>query len=494
MRLKKLFKKIPVIKIRGSRDVEISGVCSNSKFVSPGNLFIARRGETFDATKYIPDAIAAGCVACVTDMFDPTIDIPQVICDDVTPLEAKIASTYYQNPSDELYMVAFTGTNGKTTSSYLAKHLLDRFHGPSGLMGTIEYIIGRHRYRPTHTTPDVCSNQKLLREMTLQACSSAVMEVTSHALVQGRVDEIDFDVAVFTNLSQDHLDYHKTMENYAKAKNILFRRLTESHPRKKGKRCAFVNGDASWLDQILEQCQVPILRYGLKCEYDLYASNIEMSANGSRFTMHWQGKEAKVFTPLVGRFNIYNTLAACAPSLVQGANLKKVAKEVGTFEGVPGRLERIPNELGIEVYVDYAHTDEALKEVLAALKELKRERIITIFGCGGDRDREKRSLMGSAVQRGSDFAIITQDNSRSEDPDQIISEVIRGFSDPNSFIVEKDRNLAIEKGIKMAREGDLVLIAGKGHETSQVFATTSIELDDRKVAKKVCHSLEGALL
>lgn len=489
MRLKKLFKKIPVIKIRGTRDLEITGVCSNSRFVSPGNLFIARRGISSDGAKYIPQAISAGCVACVTDMYDPTLPIPQVICENVAALEALIASTYYQSPSHELYMVGFTGTNGKTTSSYLTKHLLDRFIGPSGLMGTIEYIIGRHRYRPTHTTPDVCSNHKLLREMILQGCASAVMEVTSHALTQGRVDEIDYDVAIFTNLSQDHLDYHHTMEEYAKAKNILFKRLTKKNNRKKYKRAAFVNGQSPWSDAIAKDCQVQVLKYGLEATDDLYASDIEMSPKGSRFQIHWRGETALCVTPLVGKFNIYNTLAACSACLIQNIPLKDVVEQVATFEAVPGRLEPVPNGLGIDVYVDYAHTDDALRQVLSALRELKKGRIITIFGCGGDRDQEKRPLMGRVVQEGADFAIVTQDNSRSEEPDAILSQIIKGFTNPNCYIVEKDRSLAIEKGIGMAKKGDVVLIAGKGHETSQVFSTHTMEFDDRKIARSVCEKL-----
>jgi UDP-N-acetylmuramoyl-L-alanyl-D-glutamate--2,6-diaminopimelate ligase len=209
MQLKKLFKKIPIVKINGSRDVTITGVSSNSKFASPGNLFIARKGISSDGHKYLGEAIAAGCVACVTDLADPTLSIPQVIVPDVNSLEGLIAATYYQRPSDSLYSVGITGTNGKTTTSFIVKHLLDAFLGPSGLMGTIEYIIGRYRYSTTHTTADVSTNHKLLREMILQGCTSCVMEVTSHAIDQGRIDEIDYDVCIFTNLTQDHLDYHK---------------------------------------------------------------------------------------------------------------------------------------------------------------------------------------------------------------------------------------------------------------------------------------------
>jgi UDP-N-acetylmuramoyl-L-alanyl-D-glutamate--2,6-diaminopimelate ligase len=315
------------------------------------------------------------------------------------------------------------------------------------------------------------------------------MEVTSHALIQGRVDEIDYDVAIFTNLTQDHLDYHITMEEYANAKQTLFNRLTKKHGRKRFKRAAFVNGQSPWSKMMVEKCSTPVYTYGLDQKDDLYATDIEMTPKGSRFTMHFKGEKAVCHTPLVGRFNIYNTLAASSACLIQDIPIKEVAKQVGTFKGVPGRLEPIPNKLGIEIYVDYAHTDDALRQVLKALRELKQGRIITIFGCGGDRDHNKRPLMGRVVQEEADFAIITQDNSRSEEPDAILGQIIKGFTDPNCYIVEKERTQAIEKGISMAKKGDVVLIAGKGHEVSQMFSTYSMEFDDRKIARSICEKL-----
>lgn len=491
MQLKKLFKKIPLIKINGSREVEITGVSSNSKFVSPGNLFIARKGRSEDGHKYLPEAISAGCSACVTDLFDPTLPIPQVVVEDVNGLEGLVAATYYQRPSDTLYSVGITGTNGKTTTSFMIKHLLDSFMGPSGLMGTIEYIIGRYRYSTTHTTADVSTNHKLLREMILQGCTSCVMEVTSHAIDQGRINEIDYDVCIFTNLTQDHLDYHETMEAYGEVKNRLFRRMTPKHKTKKFARYALVNGESPWCEKMVEGSLVPVLTYGIDGNYDINATQVELGSGGSKFKVTYKGQVSSCFTPLVGRFNVLNTLAGIGAVVPQGFALEDVCERMKSFKGVRGRLEMVQNDLGIAIYVDYAHTDDALRCVLTALREFKKGRIITVFGCGGNRDQKKRPLMAKVVEELSDFAVITVDNARSEDPMQICRDIMSGFKCLEKFIVELDRAEAIEKAIKMAKPGDIVLIAGKGHETKQIFADRSIEFDDHKTAEKICVSLKS---
>ncbi len=480
MKLKKLFKKIAYEKIVGSRDVEITGVSSNSKLVSPGNIFIAKKGSTDDGHRYITQAIAGGAVAVLTDLFDPTLSVPQVVVKNILEIEGLIADTCYESPSSQLFVVGITGTNGKTTTSYLVKHLLDGTFGPSGLLGTIEYLIGRHRYQATHTTPDVATNHKLLREMVLQGCKAGVMEVTSHALDQGRVKEIDYDVVVYTNLTQDHLDYHESMETYAAAKSALFRQ------KKNKKTVAVINADCPWAEKITGQSPFPKITYGISNQADLMAENLRFSSTGTEFTLVYKGAKREVLIPLVGRHNVYNTLAAIGVLLAKNIDLDAIVDRVGTFPGVRGRLEPIENSLGIQIYVDFAHTEDALRNVLKSLRELTQGKIFTVFGCGGNRDVKKRPLMAEAVEEGSDMAIVTLDNSRSEEPEAILSDILKGFKSPDHYIVELDRAEAIEKAVNYAKPGDTVLIAGKGHETSQVFATMTIPFDDRKIAFEAC--------
>lgn len=486
MKLKKIFKNIPIERIYGAKEVEISGVCSNSKLVSPGNLFIAKRGDKEDGHKYIPQAISSGCVAVVTDLYDPTLPIPQVVLDNINQAEGHIAASYYEFPTNDLFMVGITGTNGKTTISYMIKHLLDKLLGPSGLLGTIEYLIGRHRYQATHTTADASSNQKLLREMILQGCRSSVMEVSSHALHQNRIACIDFDVAIFTNLTPEHLDYHKTMEEYALQKSKLFQQLSPTNTKKNYKRAAIVNYDSPWKEVMTKECQVPIITYGLTPGADLVAEEVRLSPSGSLCILSWKGEKRRCQIPTVGRFNVYNALAAIATLLSQGFSLDRVLEALKGFRRVPGRLEPVPNKLGLSILIDYAHTEDALRSVLMTLSELKKKRIITVFGCGGNRDVTKRPMMAKAVEAFSDFCIITQDNSRDEAPEEIVCDIMRGFSSPDHFIIELDREQAIKKAIEMAEPGDILLIAGKGHERQQIFKDKTVAFDDKKIAEELC--------
>lgn len=489
MKLKKLFTGIEGATFKGSKEIEISGVSANSKLVSPGNLFIAKKGKVDDGAKYIGEAIAAGASAVLTDIFDPSCKTAvQVIHPEVASIEGEVAANYYRYPSEELLMVGITGTNGKTTTSFLVKHLLEKLSGPTGLIGTIEYVIGAQRYQATRTTPDVISNHKMLREMCAQNCKAAVMEVTSHALDQGRVKNIDFDFAIFTNLTLDHLDYHHTMNAYCSSKSLLFQNLGVQPTPKRKKQPAFalVNADSPWSSRILEQCRAKVFTYGMESPADLRASSIDFSSKGSVFTLTWQGKTARCHLPLAGRFNVYNGMAAALVGLLLGASLEKVAEAMAHFSPVPGRLEPVENKLGIKVYVDFAHSDDALLNVLECLSEIKSGRIITVFGCGGDRDASKRPKMAEVAEKYSDVVIVTSDNPRTEDPAKIAAEVVRGFHSPGSHVVELDRKEAIGKAINIASEGDIVLIAGKGHEPYQIFAHKTIEFDDRKIAAEQC--------
>ena len=496
MKIKKLFKDIIVKAIKGSKDVEITGLCSNSKLVAPGNLFIAKKGLTTDGNKYIPDAISAGAVAILTDIYDPSLkNIVQIIHPDVSTIEGAIAAQYYESPSDHLFIVGVTGTNGKTTTAFLIKHLFDKLKEPCGLMGTIEYIVGEHHYQATHTTPDVITNQKMLREMVNHGCTTAVMEVTSHALDQRRVSNVEYDVGVFTNLTVDHLDYHLTMEAYGKAKNKLFKSLDNKKTRKLKPfaKVAVINGDSPWKQQLLEECPARVFTYGIDNPNDLRASNIHLSGKGTTFDLTFKGDTHTLNIPLVGRYNIYNFLAALSIGIVRGEPLIKLIEIFKTFKPVPGRLEPVQNTMGYKIFVDFAHTDDALINVLDCLNEFKKGKIITIFGCGGDRDKTKRPKMAVAAEDNSDICIVTSDNPRSEDPQAIIQEVVTGFKKPSKHILEPDRRAAIEKAIELANEEDIILIAGKGHEKYQIFAHKTIEFDDRKVAQEICTKLTSAV-
>lgn len=498
MKLKKLLKDLPINQVKGSKDLDITGICANSKLVAPGNLFVARKGRTDDGTVFIPEAIAAGAVAILTDIYDPLLnkDITQLIHPDVAKIECQVAAHYYQFASNELYMVGLTGTNGKTTTSFLIKHLLDTIEGNCGLIGTIEYIIGQHRYEATRTTPDVSTNHKMLREMVNQGCRNAVMEVTSHALDQGRVEMIDFDVAIFTNLSLDHLDYHRTMDRYAEAKNILFRNLdpTKKKPNRPFPKKAIVNADSSWTKKILEGCQADVLSYGLSPEADLSAKDIHLSSTGTTLKLRFKGEEVMLKWPLVGRFNAYNCLATAAVGISRSIPLHEIAEIMSSAPSVSGRLEPVPNELGLKIYVDFAHSDDALANVLECLQELKTGRIIVVFGCGGDRDTGKRPKMAHVCEEFADLVIVTSDNPRTENPVDIAHQITRGFSRQDNHIVELDRRKAIEIAIDAAAPEDIVLIAGKGHETYQIFAHKTIEFDDRKVASQICQNKVSSTL
>ncbi len=500
MKLNKLLKDIPVTQIKGSKDLDITGVCANSKLVAPGNLFIARKGKAKDGSFFIPEAVAAGAVAVVSDIYDPLLSkhVTQVIHPDITILEGLIAANYYRFASQELFMVGITGTNGKTTTSFLVKHILDNIDGACGLIGTIEYITGQHRYQATRTTPDAASTQKMLREMVLQGCRSAVMEVTSHALDQNRVDQIDFDTAVFTNLTLDHLDYHQSMENYAEAKHKLFLRLDPSKHKKANPfgKTAIVNADSNWHKRMLEGCKARIITFAIDSDADLKAENIELSSSGTTLVLNYRGQKARLDWPLVGRYNIYNCLAATAVGLSRQLPLDSIAKTLASVPAVPGRLEVIPNPLGLKIYVDFAHTDDALKNILECLNEFKKGRLIVVFGCGGNRDASKRPRMAKVCESHADIVIVTSDNPRHEDPSDIARQIVAGFStSPHdssrkgaSYMVELDRQAAIEKAIDMATPDDVILIAGKGHETHQIFAHKTIEFDDRKMARQLCQN------
>ncbi|MDX8430299.1 MAG: UDP-N-acetylmuramoyl-L-alanyl-D-glutamate--2,6-diaminopimelate ligase [Candidatus Algichlamydia australiensis] len=483
MKLKKLFKGIPKVSIKGAKEVEISGISVHSKLVKPGNLFIAKRGVSDDGARYIDEAVVAGAKAVLTDIYDPFLSgVTQVIHPDPASIEAQVATIYYDDPSLHLFTVGITGTNGKTTTSYLVKHLLDAEGEFCGLLGTIEYIIGKKHLPAPLTTPDNITLQSLLSEIRSRRYASAVMEVSSHGLKQGRVDGIDFDVAIFTNISRDHLDYHQNFEDYFHAKSKLFRDLS---PQK----TAIINIDDSAAQKIRVLTKAKILTYGIENCADLQASEITFREKYMSFCVTFEGEKAHVKTLLMGRFNIYNILAAIAVGLTRNIPLIECAAAVSTFKFVRGRLEPVKNSRGISIYIDFAHSDDALKNVLKTLRECKKGKIITVFGCGGMRDRTKRPKMAQVAEKESDYTIVTSDNPRGEDPLAICLEIAKGFASKKSYCVEVDRKTAIERAIQMAQKVDVVLIAGKGHENTQILDHKTIEFDDKEVARSALKNL-----
>ncbi len=466
--------------VRGPLDIDVYGIGSNSQTVSPGDLFIARRGQKFDATQFIPDAAEAGAVAALTDLYNPFAStLTQLITPDVTRLEEELAERFYDYPARKLSLIGITGTNGKTTTSYLLHHLLER----CGLIGTVEWRIGRCTLPATRTTPDRVTLAKFFYEMVEAKLERAVMEVSSHALDQGRTRSLNFDAAVFTNLTQDHLDYHQTMEEYAAAKAKLFSSLEKS-------AWAVVNIDDPAHKVMIANCPAQILTYGFDMRSDLRASDLCQAAEGMEFTVHYQGRSHTFATKLIGRFNVYNLLAAIGVGLTQKLALSDILAKLSSFSSVPGRLERVPNDLGLPIFVDYAHTDDALRNVLETLQECKKGRIITVFGCGGSRDQGKRPKMARVAESLSDVVIITSDNPRQEDPEEIIRQVLNGITNRSECLVEVDRKNAIAKAIALSKENDIVLIAGKGHEKTQEFKDHSVPFDDCLEAMSACQSLQ----
>lgn len=474
MKLKTLIQGLPV-QVKGSKEAAITGLSADSRKTAPGNLFVAKRGG--DA--FIPQAVDNGAAVLLATLYNPFIKLPQLIHPDPGAIEPLLADRFYRSPSKELFLFGVTGTNGKTTTTYLVKHLLDRIGRSCGLVGTVETILRTRRSFSTLTTHDILSNHKLLREMANDGCKAASFEVSSHGLDQGRVEEMAFDAALFTNLTPDHLDYHKNMDEYALAKRRLFELLDKS-PKKN--KIAIANGDDPATLQMLQGIQTPRLLFGLGPAADLRAESIEFSAAGTRFTACYKQEKQLFSTRLIGRFNVYNLLGAIALGAHLGRRLSEMARHFADFSGVPGRLERVENRTGKHVFVDYAHTGDALENVLSTLREIARGKIHTVFGAGGGRDLGRRSGLAKAAEKLSDHCIITSDNPRNEDPEEICRQILAAIREPSRVCVELDRKRAIERAIAEAAPGDLVLIAGKGHEKVQIFAHRTVPFDDVAVA------------
>lgn len=483
---------VAVLETQGNTQVRVTAITDDSRAVRPGSLFVAVKGEQADGHQFISAAVKAGAAGLVAQQQVAGLSIPFVRVADSRKALGLLGGRFYGNPSARIRMIGVTGTNGKTTTTYVCKTLLEAVGRQVGLIGTVAYQIGAETIPASHTTPGALELQQLLAKMVDRGCTTAVMEVSSHALAQDRTSGCEYDVAVFSNLTQDHLDFHHTMEEYFQAKLRLFTGLTGT--RKPNKR-AIVNSDDPSGIRMKALCPAPVWTYGLKGKADLCAENVRLSLGGTTFTSATPAGSFPIESHLVGEHNVYNLLAAIGVALHEGATPDQVRQAVTHVTNVPGRFERVIAGQRFTVVVDYAHTEDALVRLLTAATALKVGRIITVFGCGGDRDRRKRPQMGRAAVQYSDVVILTSDNPRTEDPLAILQEVEIGVADalrqrPTvQYQKVADRREAIGVAVREARPGDMVLIAGKGHEDYQIIGTKKFHFDDREVAREAIAQL-----
>jgi len=481
IKLESLLLNTPVISVAGEMKNDVQGLCYDSRRVTEGDLFFALPGAKENGVRFAKGAVDLGAMGVVAEERLQGFPVPTVEVLSARGAMADLAAAFHGFPSSSLAVAGVTGTNGKTTTTWIIRHLCDAVGRACGLVGTVRYILPGEVETASRTTPESLDLQNMLARMRDGGFRAAAIEVSSHALVQQRVQNVEFDVAVFTNLTQDHLDYHGSMEVYFEAKSLLFSGL-KRQKSKKGK--AIINNDDRYGHRLLDRIPgIPIISYGQNSGSHFRASNIRYSANGTTFRLDAKGRSYLVRTPLIGLFNVYNTLGALAATSAMGLELRRLVAAAATIPQVPGRLERVPGRRHFQVFVDYAHTPDALENALKALRELEPARILTVFGCGGDRDRSKRPLMAAAAKRYSDKVIITSDNPRSEDPMAIIREVESGLGDAvhESFV---DRERGIMRAVELAGPNDIVLIAGKGHEEYQESNTGTHPFSDVSVAAR----------
>ncbi|MEA3240047.1 MAG: UDP-N-acetylmuramoyl-L-alanyl-D-glutamate--2,6-diaminopimelate ligase [Pseudomonadota bacterium] len=476
-----------VISRSGDEDLLITGVTSDSRQVVSGNLFVAVSGTITDGHHFIDEAWQRGASVVVLDnrdMFErykTSLAADQILClvQNSHRTLAQLAACWYGAPAQSLVMIGVTGTNGKTTISYLLEHLLSHAGYRVGVISTVNYRFAGIQQPAAHTTPGPEELHALLRRMVDAGADCCVLEVSSHALVQERVAAISFSTVVFTNLSHEHLDYHQEMESYFQAKKLLFTGLNTD---------AFkvINGDDLWGRRLLEEVKSPKLSYGLQQGAEFRAEKLEFSSRGTTFMIEAEGNTWECHSPLIGRYNVANVLAALAVVQHLDSEMKHLLTAITHFQQVPGRLQRVTNQREMHIFVDYAHTPDALEKVLAALKECAvAGRLLILFGCGGDRDRQKRPEMGRIAQCYSDLVVVTSDNPRHENPEQIIADILAGMTMSPAVMVENNRRRAIARIIAAGRPGDLVLLAGKGHETYQQIGDEKFPFDDVQVAKEM---------
>jgi UDP-N-acetylmuramoyl-L-alanyl-D-glutamate--2,6-diaminopimelate ligase len=507
MRLREFLPLQGIEEAGGNLDQEVTGLTYDSRQVRAGEIFFAIPGEKFDGHEFIPQALqngAAGVVVAQKRTWPS--GATWIRTKDVRHTMGLWGAHFYGQPSRRMRVVGVTGTNGKTTVSYLVESILSAAGLEPGVIGTINYHYRGRQLPSHHTTPESLELQSLLAEMETTGAQSVVMEVSSHALIQERVRGIDFDIGVFTNLSRDHLDYHGSMDDYFLAKSKLFTDYLRASV--KSKKAAVIYAEDAKGRELLDKLSDAGLEtwsYGVDNQWDIHPLEVQSDVGGLRGRMKFKGRHLDFSSPLIGAANLQNIMGAVGVGGCLDLPDDVIAKGIHQLTAVPGRLEKVENDLGVSVLVDYAHTPDALEKVLGAVRPLTQQRVLTVFGCGGDRDRGKRPLMGEIAARLSDLLVLTSDNPRTEDPLRILAEIEGGIQNTGlkrfgshspqagrGYWVEKDRRAAIRIGLRAAQRGDLVLIAGKGHEDYQILGATKIHFDDREVAREELNRISGA--
>ena len=484
MQLRSLIQALPKATVSGNLDQEVSGITSDSREVVQGSIFIAIQGSDADGQKFVPQALEKGACAIVSEVA-PAAD--QKVCwahvPDARAAVAALACEWNAQPSEGMKVVGITGTNGKTTTAFITHAVMKSVWTRAGLLGTVQVDDGEQVSPSTHTTPGAVELQKIMRNMADNDCRGVAMEISSHALEQKRADGLLLDVAVFSNLSQDHLDYHGNMDDYFAAKRRLFELLETQDGNKKP--TAVINLDDAYGQRLVEEFKerLYILTYGRGVHADMRIGRGVQTVRGTEFDIKFKDREYRVLTPYIGKFNIDNCTAALAACCAAGIKLRDAVRALTDAPQVPGRMESVGTRDGATLFVDYAHTPDALEKACAAILELRPKRLITVFGCGGDRDRTKRPQMGKAAAAVSDFCIVTSDNPRTENPEQIIADIEKGMVGKRYHCIS-DRMEAIQTAVNLSEEGDVILVAGKGHETYQEISGNRIDFDDRRAGYK----------
>ncbi len=479
MLLKKLVEVIEVEAIIGDLEIEITGISYDSRKIEPGDIFVAIEGFETDGHKYIQEAVDSGAKAIIVEKELKESKVPMIRTDDSRLALAKISRNFYDYPDQELKIIGVTGTNGKTTTTFLIEGILTELEKQTGLIGTIKNKVGNKELAAGRTTPESLDLNMMFREMIENKAEFAVIEVSSHALDLERVAGIEFNRQVFTNLSQDHLDYHNSFAEYLKTKAELF---------KLNEKPSIINLDDENARKIMKQANGDVISYGLDDEAEFQAQDIEVDLTGTSYLLEAKGEKHQVELNLTGEFNVYNSLAAIATVHSFGFELADIVAAIKKVSGVPGRFQLIDQGQDFGVIVDYAHSPDGMENVLKTAAGITTGKQIVVFGCGGDRDRTKRPIMGRLGVELADFAIVTSDNPRSEEPAEIIAEIETGIKEldkkkGDDYIIIEDRGEAIKKAVEIAESGDTILIIGKGHETYQIFKDETIDFDDREVAR-----------
>jgi UDP-N-acetylmuramoyl-L-alanyl-D-glutamate--2,6-diaminopimelate ligase len=487
MKIIDLLQGISTVQFHGNREDDVKGIAYSSRSVNTGYLFAALRGENKDGFHFIPEAITNGATAILSERPKPSeFDTNWIQVQEARKSLALCAANFFRHPSRRLKVVGITGTKGKTTIAYMIEAILKAADFLPGVVGTITYRGPGLSMTAERTTPEAPDLQFLLKNMITQEATHCVMEVSSHSLELDRVTGIEFDVAMFTNLSGEHLDYHQTMERYFEAKKKLFYLPSQK------KTQAVINTDDAWGKKLIDELHLGAITFGLEANALVRAKEFSLTEQGIDLVIQYPAGKMRLSSPLLGRPNLYNILAAVAAALVLKVPENKIAAGIASLQGIPGRFEKIQNSFGMNIFVDYAHNDEALRQLLETAKELTRKKTIVVFGAGGDRDKSKRPRMGEAAGRLADYSIITSDNPRSEDPLDIIAEIERGMKKSGSkqYEIIPDRKKAIERAIEIGQPGDYILVAGKGHEDYQIIKDRIIHFSDAEVITELLKKKE----